>query len=90
MRTQKREEWEIREDARTLARAEEIKADKQRAREAYAMASTLANEELQRVNGMLKVAGKQPPKVPDTEPKCNTRNTGGRTRVPNPATIGRL
>lgn len=82
-----RDEWEIREDARTLARAEEIKADKERMKEAQQMAGQLADEELKRMRGILKVAGKNPPK--------SAQNVKGGTpfnkrSYSNPATIGRL
>lgn len=81
-----REEWEIREDARVLARAEEIKADKKRMSEATQMAKQLADEELKRINGMVKVAGMKTPKQrAETTPAFNNRR-GGR----NPAVVGRL
>ena len=78
-----RDEWEIREDARTLARAEEIKADKARFNEAQQMAQKLANEEIARMNGMLKVAGK---KQKGQSSDCGVLPRGRR----NPATLGRL
>lgn len=53
-----RDEWEIREDARTLARAEEIKGDSERYREASDMASKLADERLDEIQGLLKVSKK--------------------------------
>lgn len=82
-----REEWEIREDARVLARAEEIKADKDRMRDAQQMARQLADEEIKRMSGLMKVAGKK-------QPKQSTGNTAGnpfnKRDYKNPATIGRL
>ena len=43
MMNRPRDEWEIREDARTLARAEEIKADRARMKEAQQMAQKMAD-----------------------------------------------
>lgn len=84
-----REEWEIRDDARTLARAEEIKADKDRYNDATAMARKLADEDIDRVKGMLRVAGKRVPKSQQetvkTQPTFSNRRGGN-----NPAVIGRL
>ena len=59
--------WRARDDARTLARAEEIKADKERMRLAQAGAREILNEESKRLNGLNKVAGRKTPKT--TEPK---------------------
>ena len=81
-----REEWEMRDDARTLARAEEIKADKERLSDALKMAKQIANEDLARMNGMLKVAGKSQPKAPKTTPQEAIFNRGHN----NPASLGRL
>lgn len=83
-----REEWEIKDDARTLARAEEIKADKKRHREAVEMARKIADEEIKRVNGMLKIADRKPPKVSKDTTSVDTGF--GRNRRSNPATIGKL
>ena len=47
--------WQRRDDARTLARAEEIKADKER----YDGAK-IGAEETARLNGLTKVAGRRP------------------------------
>lgn len=85
--TRPREEWEIREDARVLARAEEIKADKDRMRDATQMAKQLADEEMKRMSGLMKVAGKR-------QPKSSTPNRAGvpfsKVNYTNPATIGKL
>lgn len=81
-----REEWEIREDARVLARAEEIKADKDRMRDAQQMARQLADEEIKRMSGLMKVAGKKQPK----QSIGNTSGTFSKRDYKNPATIGRL
>lgn len=83
-----REEWEIREDARTLARAEEIKADKERMRDATQMAQKLADEEMKRINGMMKVAGRKVPKSSSTMPVGTA--PFDKRGYKNPATIGRL
>ena len=52
--------WRARSDARTLAEAEEIKADKQRYGRAVASANELYAEEVKRVNGMKKIANQKP------------------------------
>lgn len=83
-----RDEWEIREDARTLARAEEIKADKERMKEATQMAQQLADEEIKRMSGILKVAGRKQPKGA-TQQTTDTQVFNKRG-YHNPATLGRL
>ena len=95
-----REDWEKRDDAYTLARAEMIKADKERLADAQEMAKKIANEEIDRVKGIMKVAGKQLPKKPNTvteEPvqkaECHSVNPTpqfNRRGFPNPAVIGKL
>ena len=88
-RNKVREDWEIRDDARTLARAEEIKADKERLADAQMMAKKIAQEEINRMNGMLKVAGKPTPKMPkdmQPHPQQDSFNRG----YNNPATLGRF
>ena len=95
-----REEWEKRDDARTLARAEEIKADKQRLADAQKAARDIANEEIERVKGIMKIAGKSLPKKPATvEEPSKTHNRGvtptatvqcSRRGYPNPAVIDKL
>lgn len=60
--------WRARDDARTLARAEEIKADKERMKLAQAGAREILNEESKRLNGLNKVAGRKTPKTVE-EPK---------------------
>lgn len=57
MMTRKRDEWEVRQDARTLAEANEIMADKERHSEAVKMAQRMANDDVKRANAMKKVAG---------------------------------
>ena len=81
----KRDEWEIKDDARTLARAEEIKADRERYADATIMAGKLAEEELKRAESIIKVAGKKVPKVPEQTPQFK-----GKPRYTNPATVGKL
>lgn len=98
-----REEWEKRDDAYTLARAEMIKADKERLADAQEMAKKIANEEIDRVKGIMKVAGKQLPKKPTNVVETpNTEKTHEYGVAPtstqqfnkrgyrNPACIGRL
>ena len=57
MTKRKRDEWEIRGDARTLAEANEIMADKERHAEAVKMAQRMADDDAKRANAMKKVAG---------------------------------
>ena len=52
--------WQRRDDARTLARAEEIKADKERYDGAKISAKEILAEETARLNGLTKVAGRRP------------------------------
>ena len=92
-----REEWEKRDDAYTLARAEIIKADKERLADAQEMAKKIANEEIDRVKGIMKIAGKPLPKKPNIEeptPKethsVNPAPQFNKRGYRNPACIGRL
>lgn len=55
--------WQRRDDARTLARAEEIKADKERMKGAVLGAREIASEEIARVQGITKIAGMRTPSV---------------------------
>lgn len=55
--------WQRRDDARTLARAEEIKADKERYDGAKIGAKEILAEETARLNGLTKVAGRRPSKA---------------------------
>ena len=87
MMNRPRDEWEIREDARTLARAEEIKADRARMKEAQQMAQKMADEDIKRVSGMLKVAGRKPPKQSGVAKEVQPFNKRGYS---NPATLGKL
>ena len=87
MMNRPREEWEIREDARVLARAEEIKADKARMKEAQQMAQQLADEDIKQISGMLKVAGRKPPKHSGEMKEVQPFNKRGYS---NPATLGKL
>lgn len=94
--------WRRRSDARTLAEAEQIKADKERYNGAIQGAKEIAQEEIERVKGIAKVAGMKTPKKPVMKPEPTTH--GGfqqavpnttltpqfRPRRSNPATIGRL
>ena len=87
MMNRPRDEWEIREDARALARAEEIKADRARMKEAQQMAQKMADEDIKRVSGMLKVAGRKPPKQSGGAKEVQPFNKRGYS---NPATLGKL
>ena len=81
--------WQRRNDARTLAEAEQIKADKERYAGAIKGAKEIANEEIARVKGIAKVAGVKTPKIPkeDIKPESTAFNKRGYT---NPATLGRF
>lgn len=61
--------WQRRDDARTLARAEEIKADKERFSGAKLGAKEILEEETNRLNGLSKVAGKKNVQMNKTEPQ---------------------
>lgn len=93
--------WRRRSDARTLAEAEQIKADKERYNGAILGAKEIAQEEIARVQGIAKVAGMkapQTPKVPENTITPTHNNFGFtstaepqcRPRRSNPATIGRF
>ena len=85
--------WRRRSDARTLAEAEQIKADKERYQGAILGAREIAQEEIARVQGIAKVAGMQAPKTPKADPICD-KNKGtacfNKRGYNNPACIGRL
>ncbi len=81
--------WRRRSDARTLAEAEQIKADKERYKGAIIGAREIANEEIERVKGIAKVAGMKTPKPqPSTKTEDNTMSFG--RRYSNPATLGKF
>lgn len=71
--------WKREEDARTLARAEEIKADANRYRDAVLESQKMVDEQVNRVKGLAKIAGraKELPRVSPVGRK-------------NPATVGNL
>lgn len=85
--------WRQRDDARVLAEAEQIKADKERYSGAILGAKEIAREELERVQGIAKVAGMKTPTAPrNGEPKgisCTSQSFNKRG-YKNPATIGRF
>ncbi len=56
------ERWRAEEDARTLARAEEIKADAKRHAKAVAQAQAMLNEQNDRLKSLKKIAGSEPSK----------------------------
>ncbi len=93
--------WRRRSDARTLAEAEQIKADKERYKGAIIGAKEIANEEIERVKGIAKVAGMQTPKAPKNVVSEQPQQTGvipntvvtpqfDKRGYRNPATLGRL
>lgn len=75
-----REDWEKRDDARTLARAEEIKADKGRYRDAINAAKILAKENEAEMQAILKISKGSKKDMP-------FGTNRGRS---NPATIAKL
>ncbi len=68
--------WQRRDDARTLARAEEIKADKERYDGAKIGAKEILDEETARLNVLNKVAGRKPVRTSQPEEKKQQRNVG--------------
>ena len=95
--------WRRRSDARTLAEAEQIKADKERLNGAILGAKEIAQEEIARVQGIAKVAGMKAPQTPKAPENTVTAPLYGQRvisqtgvtpqfapRRSNPATIGRL
>ena len=91
--------WRRRSDARTLAEAEQIKADKERYQGAIIGAKEIASEEIKQAESIAKVAGMKLPKVPQSaDPIGNSKsNTIPSTTQPfnkrgyrNPACIGRF
>lgn len=97
------QKWRRRSDARTLAEAEQIKADKERYQGAILGAKEIAKEEIERVKGIAKVANMQTPKAPSTPTPEPQQVVYGQRVVPqtvvtpqfaprrsNPATIGKL
>ena len=88
--------WQRRSDARTLAEAEQIKADKERYQGAVLGAREIAQEEIAKVQGIAKVAGMKTPKAPPQSVEQPSNNTVPNTTVfdkrgyRNPATIGRF
>ena len=89
--------WRRREDARILAHAEQIKADKERYKGAVLGAKEIAQEEIERVKGIAKVAGMKTPKVPPQSEEQPVNNASNNTTAifnkrgyRNPATIGRF
>ena len=91
--------WRRRSDARTLAEAEQIRADKERYKGAIIGAREIANEEVERVKGIAKIAGVKVPQVPKDADTQQTTVRGAvpcktepafRPRRSNPATIGRF
>ena len=97
MMTEEDKKWQRREDARTLARAEEIKADKERLKNAHIGAKEILEEEAERLKGLSKVAHN--PTVDEAVKKGERMKKQGnnpssfkRTRTvrDNPATVGKL
>lgn len=72
--------WMRRDDARTLANAEEIKADKERYKQAKIGAREILDEENRRLDGMAKVAGQ---KVHYVQPDLRREQGDARRDVPS-------
>ena len=75
--------WQGRSDARTLAEANAIKADKARLENAKKEAKSMIAEREKELNGMRKVAGKSQRKV-NNKPEPNTNNPWGRDLMAMP------
>ena len=86
--------WEARDDARTLARAEEIKADKERLSRAKEGAKEILKEEADRLKGLSKIATNKTVKKAvakaERQQKEEPATPTFRGRRSNPATIGKL
>ena len=75
--------WQGRSDARTLAEAEAIKADKARLENAKKEAKSMIAEREKELNGMRKVAGTSPKRVSSNQ-QTNTNNPWGRDLMAMP------
>ena len=75
--------WQGRSDARTLAEAEAIKADKARLENAKKEAKSMIAEREKELNGMRKVAGKSQKRVSGNQ-QTNTNNPWGRDLMAMP------
>lgn len=84
--------WQRRSDAITLAEAEQIKADKARYRGAVLGAKELAQEAVENIQGIAKLANVKLPSIsPKNELKeNNTAQSFNKRGYKNPATIGRM
>lgn len=82
--------WKRQSDARTLAEAEQIKADKERHAAAQQGARELLDEQADRISGLARVAGHPGVHPHHSGPKPKQPTPGGCARYQNPATIGRL
>ena len=76
--------WQGRSDARTLAEAEAIKADKARMENAKKEAKIMIAEREKELNGMRKVAGKSQKRVSGNQ-QTNTNNPWGRDLMAMPS-----
>ena len=75
--------WQGRSDARTLAEAEAIKADKARLENAKKEAKSMIAEREKELNGMKKVGGKAQKRVSGNQ-QTNTNNPWGRDLMAMP------
>ena len=76
--------WQGRSDARTLAEAEAIKADKARLENAKKEAKSMVAEREKELNGIRKVAGKSQKRVSGNQ-QTNTNNPWGRDLMAMPS-----
>ena len=92
--TEDEKKWRRRSDARTLAEAEEIKADKERLREAHQGAKEILDEEAGRLKGLAKIVSNptvsKAVRVANQQKQEDTTSFIRSNRFSNPATIGKL
>lgn len=83
--------WQRRCDARTLAEAEAIKADRQRFNEAQIGAKEILQEEADRLRSLSKVASNRAVNkvIKNTDNEVNQQSLKNRS-YSNPATVGKL
>lgn len=89
--SEEEKKWRRRDDARTLAEAEAIKADSERFKEAKQGAKEILQEEAIRLKGLSKVVSN--PTVTKTvknAEKTEQETQFQRRTISNPATIGRF
>lgn len=96
--TEEDKKWQRRNDAIDLARANEIRADKERYKNAIIGAKEIAQEEIGRVQSIAKIAGMKVPKTPVDSNVGDEQNNSipmgtkpfDKRGYKNPATLGRF